>query len=343
MKTSAPSHASIEDEAADWLVRRNAGLTPVGEAEFQRWRTADRRNARAFAEFETVWRTLNQPRADGQAGGLASALAARMNRRARRRNAGVAAAVGLAAMVAIVFSLRPTVSRTSATRAPSTVVARPDRVVLPDGSVVELNAGAEIAVDYSPRIRGVRLLSGEALFSVAKDAAHPFVVTAGGVEVRAVGTAFAVRHATNQIDVLVTEGRVAVARVGGVAAAGAKPDATAATEPVYLPAGGRLIVPVGPSVDTAWRLEPFTREQSAAALAWRARRVEFTGTTLADAVELFNRQNRVQLSVADAALAELQLSGIFWCDDPDGFVRLLESGMNVRAERSPGVIVLRRQ
>ncbi|MGH7956064.1 MAG: iron-containing alcohol dehydrogenase, partial [Opitutaceae bacterium] len=77
------------------------------------------------------------------------------------------------------------------------------------GSVVELNVDADILVDFSPVRRAVRLVRGEAHFTVATDAARPFVVSAGGVEVRAVGTGFAVHFAPQEIAVLVTEGQVA--------------------------------------------------------------------------------------------------------------------------------------
>lgn len=328
----------IEAEAADWLVRRNAGIAPAGA--MQRWLSADARHAQAFAELESAWRTLNQPRESGLAGALAQALNARAQRRARRRNAIVAAGMGLAAAAAIIFGFFAPGSRAPTAAAPLTVLVRPDRQVLPDGSVVELNAGAEIAVNFTPEKRGVRLLRGEALFAVAKDATHPFVVTAGGVDVRAVGTAFSVRQGATRIDVLVTEGCVAVQRTG--VSANAKP-VVGAAQPVYLQAGNRLAIPADPSADGFLAVMPVTPGQIATALAWRGHRVEFTGTTLADAIELFNRDTRVKLAIADPAVAQLQISGIFWSDDPDGFVRLLESGMNVRAERSPDAIVLRRQ
>ena len=79
----------------------------------------------------------------------------------------------------------------------------PNIQTLPDGSTVELNSSAEIVLDFTPTMRGVRLVRGEALFMVRKDAGRPFVVTANGVTVRAVGTAFAVRHGDARIAVLV--------------------------------------------------------------------------------------------------------------------------------------------
>ena len=56
----------------------------------------------------------------------------------------------------------------------------------------------------------MQLVRGEAHFVVAADASRPFVVSAGAVSVRAVGTEFVVRYSAREIGVLVTEGRVAV-------------------------------------------------------------------------------------------------------------------------------------
>jgi ferric-dicitrate binding protein FerR (iron transport regulator) len=57
--------------------------------------------------------------------------------------------------------------------------------------------------------------------------------------------------------------------------------------------------------------------------------------------ELFNRQNRLQLRIGDSATGALRITGLVWSDDPEGFVRLLESGFNVTAERSGDVVHLR--
>src|SRR5437660_1453063 len=75
----------------------------------------------------------------------------------------------------------------------SAVVLRPEKQILADGSVVELKSGAEIAVDFTGAYRRVALKRGEAHFQVAHQS-RPFVVTAGPIEFRAVGTAFAVHR-----------------------------------------------------------------------------------------------------------------------------------------------------
>src|SRR5690606_38140512 len=60
---------------------------------------------------------------------------------------------------------------------------------------------------------------GEATFVVRKDPERPFLVRAGGYEVRAIGTAFNVRNRDRSLDVAVKEGVVEVRRLAG----GAKP------------------------------------------------------------------------------------------------------------------------
>jgi transmembrane sensor len=78
---------------------------------------------------------------------------------------------------------------------------------------VTLNTDSAIRTNFNDKLRRIDLLRGEALFDVTKDAARPFVVVAGEVRVRAVGTSFTVRARDNgQVNVLVREGVVEVSR-----------------------------------------------------------------------------------------------------------------------------------
>lgn len=325
--------STIEDAASEWLVRRNGGLSPAENSRFAAWLAADRRHRDALAELEAVWSTLSFPGQIGRAEEAKLQLAARAAGRGRRRLAAAGAALLL--VVAGTMCLRMGDVAFPSRAIAASVTLRPNTQTLPDGSTAELNAGAAIAVEYSPELRAVRLLRGEALFAVAKNPARPFVVTVGAVTVRAVGTAFVVRHGADDVGVLVTEGKVAVRRAEMASAAGAP-----ATEPIFVTAGGRVEMPA--DVLRAPKIAPdaLSAAEMAAALAWRGRRVEFTHTTLAEAVALFNRQNTLQIVVADAAVARTAISGIFWSDDPEGFVRLLEPGFALEATRVGRTITL---
>ncbi|MCX6950683.1 MAG: FecR domain-containing protein [Verrucomicrobia bacterium] len=216
---------------------------------------------------------------------------------------------------------------------------------MPDGSVVELNAGAKIETHYSTASRRVTLLAGEAHFEVVPDAARPFFVEAGGVAVRAVGTAFSVNLERNAVVVLVTHGRVSVSPEVHASSA----SATAETPPrplAVLEVGQRVVVDVARQPVASDVTTPPAGEREEL-LAWRAPRVTFTGVSLAEAVSLLNRESSARQDarfvIADASLAEVRISGLFRLDNTEAFVRLLDQGFGIVAEpRGAGEILLRR-
>jgi transmembrane sensor len=68
-------------------------------------------------------------------------------------------------------------------------------------------------------------------------------------------------------------------------------------------------------------------------LAWQHRLLDFTATPLGEVVAALNRRNATQLVLADPGLAALRVSGSLRSDNVHGFVKLLETGFSVRAER----------
>lgn len=88
-------------------------------------------------------------------------------------------------------------------------------VTLSDGTVITLRPASTVryAQSFDGKYRQVSL-SGEALFKVAKDAEHPFVVYANNLVTRVLGTTFLVRavKGENASIVEVTEGKVSVYR-----------------------------------------------------------------------------------------------------------------------------------
>lgn len=261
----------------------------------------------------------------------------------RRRVRLAAASFGAAAIVAS-FLLWPK-ARLAPTQSPAgpltAIVSAPERRVLDDGSVVELRDGAQITVEYSAEFRRVELKNGQALFEVAKSNARPFIVQAAGVEVRAVGTAFAVDRGTNQVEVLVTEGRVAVdrSRLGPATASSSTiQPATLA----FVDAGKRLVVDISADHRLSREVSDVSESEMAESLSWRIPQLELSRTPLKEAVALMNARNRTQFVVADESLQDVKLSGYLRADNIDGLVRLLEMNFGIKAERRGGQILLRR-
>jgi ferric-dicitrate binding protein FerR (iron transport regulator) len=87
------------------------------------------------------------------------------------------------------------------------------RAVLPDNTHIWLNPGSQLSY-ASGFINGQRLirLKGEAFFDVAQDVAHPFIVQAGGISTKVLGTSFNIEAYPNERNAVVSlvNGKVAV-------------------------------------------------------------------------------------------------------------------------------------
>jgi transmembrane sensor len=320
----------IDLAAADWLVRRDRGLTPAEQDEFFQWLAADARHGEWFARHDQTWNKLDgltQWRPEHSTEPNPDLLAP-----SRKPSSGrsllplaAAAAIVLGAFIWRLWSSVPPVAIASE-------VGYQSRV-LDDGSVVELNRGATVVVKFTAAERHVHLERGEASFKVAKNPNRPFIVQAGGVSVRAVGTAFDVRLGTASVEVLVTEGRV---RVGATTAT---PSQAVADIP-ELAAGQRAVVSL--TTQQPAQVSAVSAEEIARLLRWQPKLLEFSSAPLSDVVADFNRYNRVQLVIAEPALASVPIVASFRSDNIDGFVRLLELTMGVRAQRHDDTITLTR-
>jgi transmembrane sensor len=364
----------IELAASRWIGRRDAGMSPDEHALFEAWLRADPRHERAFARHDATWRRFDGPAVAGQADELAAALERSRTQRRRQRQAALATTLVAVIALGVVWQRShfsesaPIIAHARSTGA---VVVAPEKKLLPDGSVVEVKPGAEFQFDFTNEARRVELRRGEALFHVVKDARRPFVVTAGGVAVRAVGTAFSVQLERDEVGVLVTEGRVAVdthARSAAspsatkhdtVAAAGPSTTtassspaaqestlAAAADATLHLDAGQHTVIT--PAASTPPHAENLSAADLAARLAWRSPRLEFTSTPLREAIELFNRYGtdasarRLVIEPADASLEQLEVSGYFRADNVPAFLHLISQTLGVASELRDDRIVLRR-
>ncbi len=356
---SAPDDAEekIEEAAAEWLAQREEGFSSAQAREFERWCRLDPRHAAAAMRLEAACALLEKmPRVRAELLPVVVEFPS-----ARRPIAPVKKipllqlVVGLAAAVALA-ALGWWQWGRSAPAAPlyATSTGGYERVVLADGSVMELNANTVVRVDFAPPERRVALVSGEAHFTVAHDTVRPFIVSAGGVAVRAVGTAFNVRLASSAVEVLVTEGKVSVSEVERVdpnaLSTGADPKPTRWGQRVPPPdtllvANERALIAtapqksVSPPTPVIEKIEPDALRE---ALSWQERKLVFAETPLREVVAQFNRRNRLQLVLGDAVLAERPVGGTFAADNVEGFIRLLEGSGTIAVERrGDATVVLR--
>lgn len=333
MKRPEPDSPEAErrsQEAAEWLVRRDRGFGSAEQDEFLQWLAADSRHGEWFALHRAIvadfsalamWRPEHseEPNPD---------LLAPSRRRFRWRVP--AAVLAIAAAIAMGLAFWP--------REPAPGVAPLARRLLADGSAVELNRGAVVREAFTARERRVELVSGEAFFSVAKNPERPFIVHAGDVDVRAVGTAFSVRREAGAIEVLVTEGRVGVHHEK--ADPGSADAASAAG--TLVDAGQRATVSL--RRDAAPKVTTATPTQLSQHLAWQPQLLDFSSAPLAVAVAEFNRRNRIQFEIADAELAGMPIVASIRSDNVEGFADFLAAAPTIQVERRSDILfVVRRR
>jgi transmembrane sensor len=321
----APLPEPILDQAALWLARRDRGLSAAEQDDYAQWLAADPRHraamARHSAALERMMRLYEWQPAHTRTPN--PDLLAPAPRRGWRWPVALGAAAVLV-LGGLWFSTRPAAAPRAEPVARSYLRVN-ERIALPDGSRIELKDGSAVVVQYSETERRVLLTGGEAHFSVWKDPVRPFVVDAGGVAVRAVGTAFNVRRGPTAVEVLVTSGRVEVR----------PPETAADAAPLPLVSAGELAVvsrAPGAGAERA-AIKAVSADEIGRALEWQTPRLEFDETPLVTAVAEFNRLNRHQLTVGDPELHGIAIGGTFRPDNVEGFVRLLELTFRIRGEK----------
>jgi transmembrane sensor len=331
----APTPA--EQAALQWVVRSERGLGAAEDRELAAWLAADGRHRELFEEFGGTWAMM------GDAPAVTTARAAVLERAeepaSRPRRGWAWAWVPLAAAAALAIAyVQPRGGSDLNGEPVATEVGDSRQLKLPDGSLVRLNTNSLLVMEFTAAERRVRLERGEAFFEVAKNPDRPFIVEVAGVGVRAVGTAFNVHLRRDDVDVLVTEGKVRVAAAGATNGDPSGPLPLAEIE-----ANERVIVPLSALASPQSRPQPVAGvpvDEVKRLLAWHGGMLEFSNTPLGEMVAEFNRYNRHQLAIVDLELAGKRFGGSFRPDDREGFVRALSAHHGVRAVESANQTLL---
>lgn len=345
--------SEIEAIASDWLVRRESGdWSEAEQACLDHWLNESTLHRVAFLRLELAWEDAARLKALG-AGvrsegppppghwnvspffSAPSSLSAGASRpRLRIGQIAFAASVLIAAVAAGYWRFVIDAGRYS------TAVGMIASVAIADGSKVTLNTDTRIQVALSDAERRIELQRGEAFFDVSKDPHRPFVVRVGDQRVIAVGTRFSVRRLGNEIEVVVTEGKVKVESPsihvrGEVASASDDPLQRHAPAEVLLVAGS-----VARAGEAGVLMQRKSVPEAEAQLSWRGGVLVFRDRNLGEAIAEFNRYNERRIVIDDPELAQLKIEGNFRATNVDAFVRLIESGFPVHVEPYKDRIVL---
>lgn len=310
---SAGLPEAVIQEALEWLVMvwsREATAQQLQALE--QWRAADPRHERAWQQV----RQLNANLATVPESVASNSLRA-ADRAISRRNFVLALALGATGGLAAVTARDTTlIERRFADARTATGEIR--ELTLADGTRLTLNTASAVEVDFTDRMRRLRLITGEVLITTAPDplaaqgrAARPFLVETVDGEVRPIGTRFTVRHTGAGSQVAVLEGKVEIT-------------------PQAVPASGTRLEAGRRARFSRTRVE--TLPDTGAAAAWAE------GWLVAEQVplgELLAELGRYRAGIlrCDPAVAALPVSGTYPVTDTDRALTALAAALPIRVIR----------
>lgn len=327
----APSMDDIEAAAAAWDARlRRADATDRDRLAFRAWLLEAEEHQHAHERLQGVLFALRAQADLPELSALRDAARQRIRRHGVRRRlaAGCAIAAGLLIAVGVGLNLDhgpETWAMVQGAKIYSTTLNERTQIVLADGSAVTLDSNTRLAARLSRSRRDVTLISGRALFHVAKDPQRPFVVRARDRTVTALGTVFDVGLSQRGLRVTLLEGRVAV-------------------RSVHAGAPSRELKPRQELVETDQAASPVVRTVNLEkATSWVDGQLYFENDTLAQAADEMNRYSRLKI-VVDPAVANLRIDGMFRAGNQTGFVGALQTTMpvEVRSDERGQLFVTRR-
>ncbi|MDB5581681.1 MAG: Anti-FecI sigma factor FecR [Bradyrhizobium sp.] len=325
---------SSEEGAGYWFMRHRTGGMSTGDHDaFEVWLDENPANRVNFEKAGEVWKIFDGDEDASLAALRGSALAAGPEpKRGLWIGLGTVLAASLVAAVALTSNPLSSGLRTAATGDHAVVASSangPDdyatrrgerrRVRLPDGTFVTLNTDTEMRLVFSSGRRTVRLIRGQALFEVAHDAAHPFVVEAADRQVTALGTIFEVRLDPGRMQVTLVQGKVVVDHLTG----NADPQ-RAPVIPAVLTPGQEFVAELGAK-------QQISNVDVGSQLRWRDGFVEFNDEPLGDAVSEINRYTDRPIVIPDDRIAGLKVSGVFRTGDPLRFAGIVGELLPVKA------------
>lgn len=286
-----PTDQQIE-QASYWVcLLHDRDCTPLQKQKFQAWLSQSPQHQLAFQQVEAVWQQFGG--VETQAKLQLDAARAYLSIKQRQRRWRTTQSLALAACILLVVLAMPFIRLMLDNGTYRTAKGEQAHLQLSDGTRIDMNTDSEIKVAYTLFERKIRLERGEALFIVKHDADKPFEVVASNGFIRDIGTQFNVYKQTDKVAVTVFEGEVRVSYLQ----ANPPHNLTAGMQLTYNHDGQNQLIN--------------NKDDFQDITAWRDGHIVFKSQSLGTVLEQLSRYHAVKLSVGNAKLAALKVSGSF--------------------------------
>ncbi|MEI6276947.1 MAG: FecR domain-containing protein [Prolixibacteraceae bacterium] len=285
-----------EDLIARYL---NQGCDEEEVLELLRWINESEQNKSEYISLKDIWDSSIQV-TDHTENQLALFYKGQYltSRKSRRLYVGFSVAVAailLLALVIDIFIPRIADRRNNGVQVVSVPLGSRSKVILADGTQVNLNSGSELRYSnlFSSQNRAVTL-SGEAYFDVKSDTKHPFIVSTKNFDVKVTGTRFNVMAYSddNENTTTLEEGKITLQLLGN-------------SNSIDIQPGKRF------SFDKNGQKYSLNTADVEQEISWKDGEFVFKSIKFLDLARRLERWYDVKLSFSDARLTTLVYSGRF--------------------------------
>ncbi|MBV6288757.1 FecR family protein [Pseudomonas aegrilactucae] len=310
---SPSSPASVRRQAAEWLVRLDHQPDATTTQAFADWLAADPLHAQAIDRLRGHLAPLHTLPA--LPAGKALRRAGQRRRPSRVATLALATLVGTSALLGYPYWQQGFVLADLSTGEQQWLSEH-----LPDGSQLELDARSAVDLQFDTTQRRVRLLRGEMLVEVAKDAQRPFYVDTPQGSIRALGTRFIVERQAQATVITMLESATQV-------------DSAGHSQTVN--AGQRLRFD-GNGPGTLQQVDGTALQN-----AWAAHQVLAYDQPLPEVLERLARHRKGLVLFDSKVLAALRVTVMLPTDDSDRALRLLARTLPIQVRHyTPWVTVV---
>ncbi|QUD90136.1 FecR family protein [Phenylobacterium montanum] len=320
-EASPAAEEAVRREGAAWFARMRGPDAARHRPDFEAWAKADPRHQAVYDRLVLRWdeaAVLVGARPSVQIGDRPAAWGGW-----RKLPLGFGLTACALAILVVLAPVRPAFLDVLGAPSPwwtriRTGVGEVRQVRLADGASVVVDTDSLVLTRLTDGAGRVRLLRGRARLDAQPDPARRFTVEAGDADVAAQGAVFDVAYTQS-------DGASATPLKGAL--------------DIRAPGAGDRVPAARVGVGQAWSQGPGRRPRIAPAAAgaalWPTGVLSFSQTPLGEALAQANRYARQHVVLADPALGQLEVSGVFRAREPKALADGLAAAFDLRVEVRP--------
>jgi len=310
---------TLSDQAIEWVILLHSGIaTEADEQQAYQWKNRSPSHLAAYQEAEQLWLDM------GAAFQLHITKPAPQKRKILPR---VALSLAAAVLISAFITQFSTLSDLWLSDY-YTSVGEQKTITLSDGSQVILNTDTALVIEWNTNRRHIKLLHGQAQFTVAANVNSPFEVETDDAVVKALGTIFEVLDEQQATRVTVIEHAV------GIKA----PQDADYNKNVRIEEGQQARYSRSKGLET---VEAVNLKQHT---AWQRGKLLVKNQALVDVIADLNRYYSGKIVITDDALSQLRVSGAFPLNDYATVMAMLGESLPLKIARiTPWLTLVHRQ